>query len=130
MTMTTIEAALVAFGILHHSERNEDTRELDLFRIGEAGIDGSRTFKRADLETRTDEQDQRERHLHNDQRAARAVARPTRARAPAKASFARRYGWLAWITASQSGSPAKQLKVGVIHEDLGIWTRQCSAPSL
>ena len=57
-----------------------------VLRIGEARIDVAQRLERADHQSRADQQHQRQRHLHDDQRAARAVTLAARAGVAAAAA--------------------------------------------
>ncbi len=65
-----------ALGILCNRFRDHRMQYLDLFGVRESRLHAAQLLKRANHQAGADEQHERERHLHHDQRVARPVALP------------------------------------------------------
>ena len=87
------------FGVLDLRGRNVQTKREHLLGTREPGIDVAQRLERPDHQTGADEQHQRERHLDDDERAARAMSIAARARRTA--------------AAVQSG---RDVSAGVLHD--------------
>ena len=66
--------------------RDRGVHALDLFGVRESGLPIAQLLKRANHQAGTDQQHQRERHLHRDERVPRAMVFPAVADGPADAA--------------------------------------------
>ena len=72
-----------ALGIFCNGCRDRGVHDLDLFGVRESRLHAAQLLKRANHQAGADEQHERERHLHDDQRVARPMAFPAVAERPA-----------------------------------------------